>query len=55
MSCIHSDNDGKCALIEDEAYFVSESVIVSCDEEGYCLVEDDSNPNKSCDSFEYVA
>ena len=55
MSCIYSDTDGKCNLLEDEAYFVSESVIVSCDEDGYCLVEDDTNPDKSCDSFEYDA
>jgi len=53
MTCKYSNTDGKCTILSDDTFFVSESVIVSCDDEGYCLVVEDANPDKSCDSFEY--
>lgn len=46
MSCIYSDNEGVC-------YFFDESIEDGCcNNEGYCLVEEDENPSESCENYE---
>jgi len=48
MGCIYSDlRDGKCQMWEGDSSLDPEG----CDEEGFCIAEDDPDPSW-CQSFE---
>ena len=51
MSCRFSTFDGVCELWDAED-IQFEHIVNSCDEEGYCLVEDDEDPRMSCEDYE---
>lgn len=46
MGCIYSDTDGTCTI---HTQGVDNP---GCDENGYCICEDDPNPQESCDNYE---
>ena len=50
MSCKYSDFEGKCTLWDADDTF--EHIANSCDEKGYCSVEDDPDPSVSCEDYE---
>jgi hypothetical protein len=47
------DYNGKCTLWDaDEDEIIFEHIIYACDEEGYCLVDDDEDPALLCEDYE---
>lgn len=47
MGCIYSQfEDGKCEIWSKDVYSSG------CDKNGVCVVEDDPNPEDSCEDFE---
>lgn len=51
MSCMYSNFDGQCELWDDDDIQV-EHIVMSCDEEGHCVVEDDDDPSIMCEDYE---
>ena len=45
MGCIYSDFNGECMNYD-------EGIEMPCCDEGYCICEDDPNPEGSCDWYE---
>jgi hypothetical protein len=43
MTCILNSFNGKCTMFEGE---VDENL--GCDEDGYCICDNDENPSESC-------
>lgn len=46
MSCIYSDFDGKCTIWGPEIDGWG------CNDEGYCICEDDPYPSYTCENYE---
>jgi len=46
MSCKYCDFDGKCQLFNP--HFEQFGV----DEDGYCICEDDENPEETCEDYD---
>ncbi len=51
MSCIHCNYAGECSLW-DNTSIMFDHIVNSCDENGYCLVEEDEDPLSSCEDYE---
>ena len=49
--CKHMDYNGKCTLWDAED-IMFEHVMEACDENGYCLVDDDEDPSMLCEDYE---
>jgi hypothetical protein len=49
MSCRFCSHNGKCILWAEDAF---DHIMQSCNDEGYCLVEEDENPGLSCEDYE---
>ena len=56
MSCIYSDNNGKCTLYDDveDVGTTYKTCAMGWDENGICCVEDDPDPGYSCESYEGI-
>ncbi len=51
--CRHMDYNGKCTLWDgDEDEIMFEHIVNACDEEGYCLVDEDEDPTMICEDYE---
>ena len=50
MECQFSDFNGRCQFWDGEATQFAH-IIKACDSEGYCLVEDDPDPERSCKDY----
>lgn len=51
MGCRHSNFDGVCSYFDGNCYDDQEDN-VGYDSEGYCVVEEDSEPSDSCIYYE---
>ena len=52
--CIYSQWEGKCSMRDDNDTSHFGSNVVGWDENGYCVCEDDENPEGSCQYFEDI-
>lgn len=48
--CQFMNFDGKCELWDDED-MQFDHIVNSCDEEGYCVVDDDEDPSLICEDY----
>lgn len=49
MGCKHSDINGLCQMFDEDDV---EGRPEGCEDDGFCLVEDDPSPEDSCESYE---
>ena len=49
MGCHFCDFNGQCQKFEDESTDITE---LGCDDDGYCLCEDDEDPEDACEHFQ---
>ena len=59
MTCIYSNFNGECTLADrSEKYGMTVvdpcTAPEGCDEQGYCMIEDDPHPEDSCAEYEEV-
>ena len=47
MPCMFSNFDGVCDLFDPD---IDDDLC--CDEDGYCLCEEDPNPEETCESYD---
>ena len=54
MGCIYSNFNGECSMWDPEIDSSDLGVDPDDTEHGYCIVEEDPNPEDSCSSYEPV-
>jgi|LGVE01.1.fsa_nt_gb replicative superfamily II helicase len=53
MSCKFNNSNGECELWnEDDDNVQFDHIVDSCDENGYCLVDEDESPEDGCEDYE---
>ena len=53
MSCLYSDQEGQCTLYSSSTS--STHLELGCDLDGYCICEDDPDPEYTCEHYEDMA